>query len=191
MTLNTSSYYDQGYQDGLAKAGDRLAKGTAHVEYIYHKHLDKDGNVVSFSNAASFKQSSAGGCFTKAIYKVHSHSIKCGTKYTSHTHNRSCATQTVSSDIQYHSYYVDHGDGGGHQQCPQCGYTQDADMPFTHNHPVTNTVYACGNSPLNSGKAYNCGKTAGTCYSSEGVDYYALSCTKTATSIDSGYIVWD
>ena len=58
--LNTSSYYDQGYRDGLAKAGDKLATGKAHIAYVYHQHKDASGTVRS----SDYHSSVSGGCFT-------------------------------------------------------------------------------------------------------------------------------
>lgn len=156
------------YREGLKQAGDRLAKGTAHVEYVYHKHVDKDGKEVSFANAASYKQSTAGGCFSKPVY---------------HTHTSSCyktTTQSYTAGMRYdgHTY----GDGTWYRTayCTDCGNQifitgssggWGTDAPHTHTRNVQTLI---------------CTKST-----TADIDYYALSCEKTATSIDSGYIVWD
>ena len=135
--VDNKAYADYWYSKGIA---DGLSK--ANVDYVYHKHVDGNGNP---SNTVLYTTTNPGGCYVSG----------------GHTHNKTstCSTQTVKQDRWYSSYYVDNGDGGGYQQCGcgECSYRQDADMPFSHNHPVSTTVYSCGNPP-NTWKI-GCGKT--------------------------------
>jgi len=74
MTLNTSSYYDAGYVDGMRDAGNSVATGKAHIEYEYHKHVDNKGNV-----STATQSSTRGGCYTVA----HKHIVYCNGTFVS------------------------------------------------------------------------------------------------------------
>lgn len=217
MTLNTSSYYDAGYADGLAKAGDKIATGKAHIEYIYHQHVEANGNVISFSDAANYHSTTSGGCFCKTVYKqhvhtgtssksggcytrgYHTHTSRCGTTYTSHSHSSGCYTNEGPAPCNV-AHLGHNADGSTCWHCSRCGDCHGGMGGYCSD--CSGSRLTCGNRPLNSGRAYtcgnpintyglSCGKTAGSRYASEGVDYYVLSCNKTATTIESGYIVFD
>lgn len=216
-TLNTSSYYDAGYADGLAKAGDKIATGKAHIEYIYHQHVEANGNVISFSDAANYHSTTSGGCFCKTVYKqhvhtgtssksggcytsgYHTHTSRCGTTYTSHSHSSGCYTNEGPAPCNV-AHLGHNADGSTCWHCSRCGDCHGGMGGYCSD--CSGSRLTCGNRPLNSGRAYtcgnpintyglSCGKTAGSRYASEGVDYYVLSCNKTATTIESGYIVFD
>ena len=97
----------------------------------------------------------------------------------------------------------------GKDACSECGHGYHGMQDKTiHDHRsvaahysyeneggrATSVTYElnCNNLPLNSSPVYdlNCGKTAGTRYSAEGVDYYTRSCGKTDGQIATATIAY-
>ena len=66
---HNDTYFDLGYAAGYAKTEN------ASLTYLYHFHVDAEGNVQS----ANYKASKSGGCFSKGI---------CGGKYLNDGHDQ-------------------------------------------------------------------------------------------------------
>ena len=131
MTLNTSSYYDQGYADGLKAAGNSIATGKAHIEYQYHKHIDANGNVTTATQS-----STKGGCFTNPVYHKHTNSCYTDSGYNCGPRNK------VRGPYKNHS-----GTDEYQYTCSACGrdwYMCDGGSASGTFHWVGSKVLSCG-----------------------------------------------
>ena len=192
MTLNTSSYYDQGYQ----AASEDFAKAPYHIEYVKHVHLDANSSEQS----ADYHSPVSGGCFTQPVYKAHIHSGyasvhgNCYTApvYRAHSHTSNCYT-TVNTSCQCGAY-AGHWYNDTVFRCEVCGHGGHG-PGGTCGAGITSTQLTCGKTAGTryaseglEGYSLTCTKTAGTRYADEGIEYYALSCGKTNDSIDNAYL---
>ena len=192
-TLNTSSYYDQGRKN----AAEEFAKAPYHIEYVYHKHVDANGNEQS----ADYHSPVSGGCFTQPVYKSHVHKGSSSAKggcYTSpvyHQHDSGCY-RTVTSYKSHNEWgrTTDNYSGSAaHQICNGCGQGGYSWNNFNWGGQCptpagTTRVLNCNRGNTIESYAPSCGKTAGQRYESDGVEYYALSCGKTNDTIDNAYM---
>lgn len=198
-TLNTSSYYDQGYVDGMRDAGNSVATGKAHIEYEYHKHVDANGNVTTATQS-----STKGGCFITPVYKQHVHKGSpssnggCYTSPVYHSHSGGCyrTVNTYKSHDAWGRITDNYSGSAAHQICKGCGrggYSWD-NFNWGGRCPKptgTTRVLNCNREGQIESYSLGCDKTAEQRYADEGIDYYVIACGKTQTTIVGGTIVWD
>lgn len=170
-------------------------QSNANIAYTYHKHKKGDGTL---SSGTIYSTTNPGGCY-KGSGHTHDKTGTCSTKYTTHVHSSSCATKvvTVTTQCGGEVYLLDSNDYGSfvarRYRCVRCGniWRQEASGWEGLGDPITvcgrsisspQTVYACNDAPLNSGKVYTCGSPTNT---------WTLGCGKSTSSIDSAYIVFD
>lgn len=122
--------FEKGYSDGFA---DGLAQGLsreAHIEYIYHQHVDADGNPTDSTVINGY-----GGCFVAA--ETTTVQVPCG--------------GTVSASWHDPDYYWTNGHWSG--TCNRCGAKQvtggpsgSCGMTRTENQATGRYVIGCGKS---------------------------------------------
>ncbi len=133
------------------------------MQNVYHSH--------------SGSSSSGGGCYGTVVYKAHSHTSSCYKTVYRTAHN---FAKTDHYDNAGHIYY----------KCTKgcgIGYYREYWDPFTNDKLegwLKGNGFTCKGS---TDRVLNCGKTAGTRYSTEGVDYYELNCGKTTSTVEYSY----
>lgn len=189
--------------------GDAVNGGGCYTTAVSHEHLSDGtistsvlvGEVYKLADGTAYYgdiSTTKGGCYNTEVTKYHQHTGVSTTKggcyttpvYKQHVHTSSCyRTCTIT-----YSYYIlnnasMHCGGStmpGHAYNCWTGYA-------THSVCGTKTVCAahistvtesgaCPSGRTETHQALACGKTAGTRYESEGIDYYALGCGKDETT---------
>lgn len=134
--------------------------------------------------ANNYHASSSGGCFTEAVYMVHSHKATC---YSSATCTHNGGQNYTVIDINYPTHGIDN-DHTVTIQCPNCGQVASGGGQSVEQ-ARERAVENLGASPK-SYSTLTCGKTAGVRYPSEGVEYYACSCGHSAGEIVKAEIIY-
>lgn len=130
-----------GYSDGYTSNLNNVT-----IEYIYHKHVDGNGNA---SSTTKYSTTNPGGCYVAA----------------GHTHNATgtCATETYTYEETQGHAWTTLSDGQA-QQCTRCGYINSAGGSPYMKCPVkaikTGTRYACGS--YTNTWVIGCGKSTST-----------------------------
>lgn len=138
-SADNKNYYNKAYTQGIA---DGLSK--VNVSYVYHKHIDGNGNL---SSSVLYTTTDPGGCYVSAGH-THNKTGTCGTAYSYQSHD---AWGRITDN---------YSGSAAHQVCKGCGrggYSWDnfnwgAQCPT----PV-GSYYTCGNQ-INTWKI-GCGKT--------------------------------
>lgn len=151
--VNATSVYTNGYSEGLNNKIGNVKK----IEYTYHHHTIDGTNLDSTNKTA--------GPYAKT--KTRDKSGGCFTKPTQHVHNSRCSSyqQENSKDYNHDIHMVD-----GHWECTICntkwgdlgnGKGPEGYWPKCGTRTWTETIYTCGNKPLNAKYACACGHNDG------------------------------
>ena len=184
---NTASF-PAGYYDAFTVTTNITSlPGTVSYTYHHHSLSNADYTTASASGgsyADSYQSSTKGGCFQSAVYKAHTHKTTC---YSSATCTHNGGQNYTVVDINYPTHGIDN-DHTVTIQCPNCGQVASGGGQSVDK-ARERAVQNLGASPK-SYSTLSCGKTAGTRYSTEGVEYYTRSCGKVDGQITSATIVY-
>lgn len=170
---DVNSAYTQGYYDGV-----HYTVANANIEYVYHQHVNSSGAICTATPV--YTTTNPGGCYVSG---GHTHNVTgtCPWHYTYHVHTGSCPY----SEKEHTVHCTSRSNGYSYFACDICDWTGShydggASSGWGYGPHMTEKIYSCGNSPLNSGCAYDCGFYVNT---------WVIGCGRTAgVTIDSATV---